>query len=173
MQTPETYQDSSRRHIKIRHADRFKICPSAGTPYGNYYYMEYRPMNVFKFVCVTNLDMSQVKVVYCIMCIHTYKTKKLPNMVGLITKQTLPLNSHQKIGPGYIHTYNTKKLPNMVSLITKRTSSLNFHQKTGPEHIYTYKTTKLPNMVSLITKQTPLLNSHQKTGPGHISYVPY
>ena len=34
-------------HIKIRCADGFKIRSSAGTPYGNYYYMEYRPMNVF------------------------------------------------------------------------------------------------------------------------------
>ena len=33
---------------------------------------------------------------WCIMHIHTYKTKKLPNMVSPITKWTLPLNSHRK-----------------------------------------------------------------------------
>jgi hypothetical protein len=39
---------------------------------------------------------------WCIMHIHAYKTKKLPNVVSLITKWTLPLNSHQKTGPGHI-----------------------------------------------------------------------
>jgi len=107
---------------------------------------------------------------WCIMHIHTYKTKKFPNMVSLITKRTLPLNYHWKTGPGHIQTCKT---PNMVSLITKWTLPLNSHWKTGPGHIHTCKTKKLPNMVSLITKQTSPLNSHWKTGPGHISYVPY
>jgi hypothetical protein len=53
-----------------------------------------------------------------------YKTTKLPNMVSLIIKWTLPLNSHQKMGPGHIYMYKTMKLPNMVSLITKRTPQI-------------------------------------------------
>ena len=38
----------------------------------------------------------------CITHIHTYKTKKLPNMVSLIEKWTLPLNSHWQTGPEHI-----------------------------------------------------------------------
>jgi hypothetical protein len=34
-------------HIKIRHAEIFKICSTAGTPYVNYYYMEYWPKDIF------------------------------------------------------------------------------------------------------------------------------
>jgi hypothetical protein len=67
--------------------------------------------------------------------IYTCKTKKLPNMVSLITKRTPPLNSHRKTVPGHIHTCKTKKLPNMVSLIRKQTPPLNSHWKTGPGHI--------------------------------------
>ena len=37
-----------------------------------------------------------------IMHIHTYKTKKLLDMVSLITKWTPPLNSHWEMGPGHI-----------------------------------------------------------------------
>jgi len=39
---------------------------------------------------------------WCITCIYTYKTKKLPNMASLITTWTPPLNSHKKTGPGHI-----------------------------------------------------------------------
>ena len=39
---------------------------------------------------------------WCIMHIHTYKTKKLQNMVSPITKWTPPLNSRRKTGPGHI-----------------------------------------------------------------------
>jgi hypothetical protein len=38
----------------------------------------------------------------CITHIHTYRTKKLPNMVSLIAKWTLLLNSHEKTGPRHM-----------------------------------------------------------------------
>jgi len=39
---------------------------------------------------------------WCTMYIHTYQTKKLPQMASLIPKQTSWLNSHQQTAPGDI-----------------------------------------------------------------------
>ena len=52
--------------------------------------------NVYVFLKVQNI----VRVL--LPTVHTYKIKKLPNMVSLITKWTPPLNSHRKTGPGHI-----------------------------------------------------------------------
>src|ERR1700689_1164189 len=59
----------------------------------------------------------------------------LPYMVTPITKQTSPLNSHQKPLRTYITLMGLPLLPYMVTPITKQTSPLNSHQKTTLEHI--------------------------------------
>jgi hypothetical protein len=41
------------RHDTLRSLGRIKICPSAGTTYGNSYYMEYLPKGIFK-TCLHN-----------------------------------------------------------------------------------------------------------------------
>ena len=132
----------------------------------------------------------------CIMHIHAYETKKLPNMVSLITKwtpqlKTMPNDDYiiycenivfrwhnncygcihtEKCCIMHIHTYETKKLP-----VGWHNHCYNWihTEKCCITHIHTYKTKKLPNMVSLIEKWTLPLNSHWQTGPEHISYVPY
>ena len=102
----------------------------------------------------------------CIMHIHAYDTKKLPNMVSLITKWTPQLKTMSN--DDYIIYCE-----NIVFRWHNNCYGCIHTEKCCIMHIHTYQTKKLPNMVSLITKWTLPLNSHWKTGPGHISYVPY
>src|SRR6202142_493746 len=88
----------------------------------------------------------------------------LPYMVTPITKQTSPLNSHQKTTQNIYDTYGFAAIAIYSHSHHKMDITIEF---TSKNHSRTHRTLMclllLPYMVTPITKPTSPLNSHQKT----------
>src|SRR6202042_717680 len=87
----------------------------------------------------------------------------LPYMVTPITKQTSPLNSHQKTTQNIYNTYGFAAIAIYGHSDHKMDITIEF---TSKNHSRTHRTLicllLLPYMVTPITKRTSPLNSHQK-----------
>src|ERR1700689_4687409 len=88
----------------------------------------------------------------------------LPYMVTLITKQTSPLNSHQKTTQNIYNTYGFASIAIYGHSDHKTNITIEFTSKNQSKtYITLMGLPLLPYMVTPITKQTSPLNSHQKT----------
>src|SRR6202142_4093620 len=96
----------------------------------------------------------------------------LPYMVTLITKQTSPLNSHQKTTQNIYNTYGFAAIAIYGHSNHKTNITIEFTSKNQSKTYITLMGLPLwPYMVTPITKQTSPLNSHQKTTLEHIEHL--